>query len=146
MGISNYFIQTAALLTLMSLRIIFLDIYGQWLNKVGEEHLFNYRFTFTHSLPNPKPCQDFSGYGIFTLQLTGYKIFWGTIEGTRDMRHLGRISKGVVCTFIGEETVALRKKYNGASCSDHLSVVSDHLYSANSFPKYQMPPGKRTTL
>ena len=95
MGISNYFIQTAALLTLMSLRIIFLDIYGQWLNKVGEENLFNYRFTFTHSLPNPKPCQDFSGYGIFTLQLTGYKIFWGTIEGTRDMRHLGRISKGV---------------------------------------------------
>ena len=95
MGISNYFIQTAALLTLMSLRIIFLDIYGQWLNKVGEEHLFNYRFTFTHSLPNPKPCQDFSGYGIFTLQLTGYKIFWGTIEGTRDMRHLGRISAGV---------------------------------------------------
>ena len=38
--------------------------------------LCNYCFTFTHLLSNPKPCKDFSGYGIFRLQLKEQRHGW----------------------------------------------------------------------
>ena len=126
-----------------------------YINKVGEEYFFNgfasmelsfhiHTFTASSQALSRLFGTRVTGYLGYD-SVTGYKIFLGTMKGIRDMRHLGRISRGVERMHIHwrlEETAGLWKKYSPTSCCDHLSVVSDHLCSATSFPPYQTFPGQ----
>ena len=99
------------------IRIILQDTYGRWLCiQVRWERktclmgspLTIVSHSHIHCQLVSRPFKTFRDYGIFRLQLTGYKIFLGTMKGIRDMRHWGQISRDV-------ERVCIHWRGNGCS-------------------------------